>query len=80
MGATGVVADEGLEDFKKSRSAIELFSNLRYLQRLFELTRVKELVKQLYHLLGAEVNNAHAGAHEALLDNRDALLKLGAIK
>ena len=81
MGATGVALG-CLFDFKKSRSAMVfffLFGYLRYLQRLFELTGVKELVEQFYNLFGAQRHHAHAGAHQALLDNRHALLKLRAV-
>src|SRR3989338_8538435 len=66
--------------FKKSSKAIRfllrLFSELK---RLFKLAGVKELVKELYDLLGPQFNYTHAGAYKPLFDNRNALLELGAI-
>src|SRR3989344_8135023 len=78
MGAMGAVCEASFFDLRKSNSAM-LFSDLRYLQRFFQLAGVKQFVKQLYHLLGPQLDHAHAGAHQALLDDGNALLELGAV-
>ncbi len=49
------------------------------LKRLLKLARIKELVEKLYHLLGPELDHAHACAHQALLNHGDALLELCAV-
>src|SRR3989344_938921 len=51
----------------------------RELQRLFELAGVEKLVKKLYRLFGAKLNDAHSRAHEALLYDGNSLLELGAV-
>src|SRR3989344_5985012 len=85
MGATGALWGD-VFDLKISRNAmlciashIELVGYLRCLQRLLELAGIEELVEQFYNLLGAELHNAHAGAHQPLLDDRNALLELGTV-
>src|SRR3989338_6130093 len=65
--------------FRKSSSAMLFCGHLRYLQRLFQLARVKELVKELYYLFGAELDHAHSRAHQPLLNHRNALFQLGAV-
>ena len=53
-----------------------LLREIRHLERLLKLAGVEKLVKELDYLLGAELDHAHARAHEPLLHYRDALLQL----